>query len=226
MGLDGVELVMEVEDRFNIRIPDADAAHVRTVGDLSALAVRHVRRCESAVCPTAAQFYRIRRSLSGIGAWREGARPTTPIAIAFLARPRKIRHLLGEDGQRAPRLDRSAVSGIAYAIAATTLLLGFFAFGFALIMLLGWTAVLPVFWLGVIMSIGIVALSRRTRTWWPKSIATVGDLVHATMPTLPAGNPTESAVQFEVRRLTAEYFGVPIESITEHTNFVRDLGMD
>jgi acyl carrier protein len=34
MGLDVVEMVMEVEKVFGFEIPDADAGHLRTVGDL------------------------------------------------------------------------------------------------------------------------------------------------------------------------------------------------
>ena len=37
MGLDGIELVMEVEDEFGITIPDSDMEEMRTVGDLVAI---------------------------------------------------------------------------------------------------------------------------------------------------------------------------------------------
>ncbi len=33
MGLDSVEFVMEVEDEFDLKIPDADAEQMQTVGD-------------------------------------------------------------------------------------------------------------------------------------------------------------------------------------------------
>ncbi len=42
MGLDGVELVMECEDAFQIRIADADAAVTETVGQLQSLCIRLV----------------------------------------------------------------------------------------------------------------------------------------------------------------------------------------
>jgi acyl carrier protein len=37
MGLDSVEIVLELEETFAIDIPDADAEAVQTVGDLTAL---------------------------------------------------------------------------------------------------------------------------------------------------------------------------------------------
>lgn len=43
MGLDGVELVMECEEHFRIKITDDQAGAVHTVGDLQDLCVRLIR---------------------------------------------------------------------------------------------------------------------------------------------------------------------------------------
>ena len=42
MGLDTVELILEVEDEFSIRIPDSEAINIRTVGELAQLVVNLV----------------------------------------------------------------------------------------------------------------------------------------------------------------------------------------
>ena len=44
MGLDGIEIVMEVEKDFGIKLADADAANVRTVDDLVNLAFANLMR--------------------------------------------------------------------------------------------------------------------------------------------------------------------------------------
>jgi hypothetical protein len=43
MGLDTVELVMEVEESFGITIPDGRACQMRTVGDLDAFILEETR---------------------------------------------------------------------------------------------------------------------------------------------------------------------------------------
>lgn len=40
MGLDSVEIVMELEHEFRIRVPDDEAGRVRTIDDLVALVIR------------------------------------------------------------------------------------------------------------------------------------------------------------------------------------------
>lgn len=54
MGLDAVEIVMEIEDHFNVELPDFELHQLRTVADLAALVTRRVPGSEeasSAVAP-------------------------------------------------------------------------------------------------------------------------------------------------------------------------------
>ncbi len=42
MGLDSVEFVMEVEQRFRLSLPDSDCENVRTVADMAELVIARV----------------------------------------------------------------------------------------------------------------------------------------------------------------------------------------
>ena len=61
MGLDAVELVMQVEDTFQLEIPDRDAEQLVTVGQLYDYVRRRVPR--DGACVTRHVFYRLRAAL-------------------------------------------------------------------------------------------------------------------------------------------------------------------
>ena len=62
MGLDSVELVMQVEDAFDIAITNAEAEKIRTPRDLIELVMAKVGRSDVAVCLTQRAFHRLRRA--------------------------------------------------------------------------------------------------------------------------------------------------------------------
>src|SRR5688572_12249624 len=63
MGLDSIELVIEVEDRFKVKLPDAECERIRTVADLAALVIARLPK-SNVVCPTARGFFEFRRLLT------------------------------------------------------------------------------------------------------------------------------------------------------------------
>ena len=63
MGLEGVELIMDVEDRFGTSFPDAQLERMQTIGDLHDFIMSRIRAQHSDVCLSAAMFYPIRRIL-------------------------------------------------------------------------------------------------------------------------------------------------------------------
>jgi hypothetical protein len=80
MGLEAVELVLDVEDRFAVSIADAEAGQVRTVGDLYQLVLAKAKRPDDGCCLTAIVFHRLRRALASCCGVRSAEiRPATPL---------------------------------------------------------------------------------------------------------------------------------------------------
>jgi len=65
MGLDSVELLLEVEETFDISIPDEEACQILTVGELHQSILDKMRKKDSPiVCGTQKSFYKLRRTLT------------------------------------------------------------------------------------------------------------------------------------------------------------------
>jgi len=61
MGLDIVELIMDVEDAFGFKIPDEEATRILTVQDLVNYISEHVSTVSQETCQTQRIYYRLRR---------------------------------------------------------------------------------------------------------------------------------------------------------------------
>jgi hypothetical protein len=64
MGLEGVELILAVEDEFGIRVPEECAQEMETVRDLYDFIVDTLVSTRPGVCPSMFVFYRMRRALA------------------------------------------------------------------------------------------------------------------------------------------------------------------
>lgn len=84
MGLDGVELVMRVEERFGVEIEDAEAGPVTTPGMLIDLVFSKLPATEVDRCCSQRAFYLLRRALGEqYGTARKEIRPETGIRAWF-----------------------------------------------------------------------------------------------------------------------------------------------
>jgi hypothetical protein len=104
MGLDTVEIVMMVEDAFDIAIEDAEAEKMLTAGDVIEHVMRKVGRTDRAQCLTQIAFHRVRASLMrNAGLKRAQIRPDVPTRILFPVSHRKelLRKTLEEIGVKA-----------------------------------------------------------------------------------------------------------------------------
>lgn len=76
MGLEAVEIVIKIEERFQTRIPDFEAEYISTVGKLYEFLMRRIQRQNSSHCITSSIFYSIRQILvNNYGANRKDIRP-------------------------------------------------------------------------------------------------------------------------------------------------------
>ena len=89
MGLDIVEVVLEVEDAFGIQLPDDAFPAMEGPRPLKALILAQLREREAHPCPTAWVFYRLRRALTeSLGIARKQVRPDTELARFLPSRHR------------------------------------------------------------------------------------------------------------------------------------------
>jgi hypothetical protein len=73
---DPVAVVMAIEEKFGLTIPDEEAEKIHTMGQLHDYVLARVARGQPQVCVTSAAFYRLRRALGEVcGVPREHVRP-------------------------------------------------------------------------------------------------------------------------------------------------------
>lgn len=98
MGLESVELILNVEDAFGIQISDQEASKIITIGELFQAILDKLKQARSGECMTAKMFYRLRRALSALtGVSRRAVRPDTLLEpLVPLKRRRAFWSTLGQ----------------------------------------------------------------------------------------------------------------------------------
>jgi len=231
MGLDSVELVMNVEERFNIALPDNQCSRVRTVADLAALVMANLP-ADNGRCQSAVTFHELRRWLMAhAGNERRRIRPDTRLAD-LLPDPRAAWARLVRHRPYAPRLVPIARNRQILAWASCVLLAAWIT-AFALIWVrLGSTIASGFSTVALFSGVtAIVHIRKRLACHFPDGIETVADLSHRLTPlALPANEhrsrpAVERQVLEDVRKLTAEQLNLPLERVKPESSF-RDLGLD
>ncbi|QDS95120.1 acyl carrier protein [Roseimaritima multifibrata] len=228
MGLDAVEIVMNVEDHFGITIQNTEAEHVRTVADLVTLIHGRIAVAHESYCPTLPAFLKLRTNVrDAIGDHTYRIRPRQRIVDRLTVTQRRqlwnrLSEMLGSPprGLRRPRLLRQLLG-----ISVVTLL------GIALIAavaidlrILPVTLVVAAF---CIFLLHIVTVPFRTVP--PAEWVTFGDIttkiVSVTSATKQLQLRTADDVLCELRPLIVDVLGVDIDEVVPDARFVEDLGV-
>ncbi len=228
MGLDAIELVMEVEERFNVSLQDSDWTRVRTVADLAAIVLAKMT-VSGDVCPSQRAFYELRRAMGTVGVGRERIRPRSVIDDLVPGLTRGVwKRLCAADGRLAvleADEGRGSSNGLLWLLVIVTT-------GAIVTPLIGGCAAVLVAAAAVAIGVFIcqtIANGRRVRL--QPAYATVGDIARSIAPMASsawAGEriAREAEVLEEVRRITARCVGMPVDRVQARSQFVRDLGMD
>jgi len=231
MGLDAVEIVMAVEDVFDIQIEDAEAEKVLTPAQLIDLVMGKVATATTDVCLTHRSFNLLRGFFVRRCAFeRKQVRPEMELSTAFPPTERKARLQLLSTELSIESLPQLVRPGWLTAMLATIT----FAAGLTAAV---WSSHLNLpLWVTVPLAIGVTAyaaatVTRHLRTEFPKSLPTVAGLATWIMCHKPdlatAGKPawTRDQVAARVREIVVGTLGCG-SKYREGARFIQDLGMD
>jgi len=227
MGLDAVELSLDVEDHFGIKIRDAEAEQIRQVGDLVALIHRRMTAAAARTCPSMAAFLSLRKAVRDtVGDQTFRVRPrdrVTERLSPHLRRQlwRKLSHLLGTEPRslRRPPPFRQA-------LAAISLLLIIVAIAVASV---DWQILPLSLLLAALVIFLLYSATARYCNTPPDGWATMGEITRQLMGTTVATAnlqlDDEQAVLAELRPIIADVLGVDPARIVMSARFVEDLGL-
>ena len=233
MGLDTVELVLDIEERFGISLPDEECQDVITVDDCYQLVLPKLNKADQEKCLTSATFYRIRKVIAdAIGIDKRTLKPDTPLQKLLPVDDRRM--LWTSIGQRLalelPELNRSP--------GWNRTLIGIPLLNLIAALVLALMSILEIEKFFIIVALGFVGT-------WILSIATESSKKYFQPESLTLGALTKTVLALNVGSLNAEQeglskndvytilleiiadnSGVKVEEIEPHHAFIDDLNMD
>ncbi len=236
MGLDLVDMFMEIEEAFDIRIEQADVDKVVTPGDLIDLVMSKVALADAAGCLTQRAFNRLRAALlRQLPLKRRDIAPSVRMAELVPRTDREpLLQRLAADLHTGPLPELERPQWLVRLIAGVSVALGLLA-GLAVHKSAPSTPTFLTFCWGlgvaVLSATGASLATARLRAEFPALTETVGDLARWVMAhktdlgSQVPGRWTREQVAARVREITIEQLGCG-ETYREDASLVKDLGAD
>jgi len=232
MGLDSVELLLEVEETFDISIPDEEVCQISTVGELHKSILEKMRTKGSLTgCGTQKSFYKLRRTLTNCFADdRCKIRTHTPTEEIFpLTNRKKLWKQFRQNiDLRIPDLQRPSwlicVLGVPLICLLVVLLL-------KLCVLIGWQwGIASTFLVFILLLYLLTIATRPLAVVFPSDSTTLGKLARSLLrmnfAKITQGEHTDSEAWNILCSIIAEQIGVKPEVIKPESSFVKDLHLD
>ncbi|WP_425399640.1 acyl carrier protein [Aeoliella sp.] len=228
MGLDAVELVMDVEDHFGISIQDHEAQRVDTVGSLVELVQSRIDAAKSATCPILSSFLLLRSTAREVASDSQlRVRPSTRVVDVLAPSQRRElwRRLAELIGGSIPTMRRSEFARKLLQVCATVVFI-------LAVNVAGWIdwAILPLTLL--VAGVVIVAMlwsTTRLCVYPPEKWETLGAIAKRIAGTTVATRQLQlqsfDSILQELRPIVARNLGVEESEVRAEARFDRDLGM-
>jgi acyl carrier protein len=229
MGLELVELVIEVEETFGIIVSDEAAPQLQTVGQLHDYILECRRQTQQQECPTGHVFRDVRRVLTATTSLpKQAIRPSTELKTVL---PPRIR-------RRAWKRLQQEIPGRLRGLRLPFRLGPVLAGGCLVAGVTGTARIVPHVGLVHAMVLGVTAtvamllvtflVARPFALAFPRGVATVGDAARATLPpgyeVAVKQQMTDEEVWEKLQKIVADTLGVRVERVSPSARFVQDLG--
>jgi len=225
MGLDGVELIMAIEEEFKIAVSDAEASESDTVGKVVDLVYARLRHTTEDPCLSQHGFYVVRKSLmEQLGLSRSAIKPDSRLADLIPIDNRHsmfkgfVQELTGEQTVSVTLVRPTGLNRIIVFL--------FPAVAFALSLV--WIP-FSFFWIGIIPAFFVLYVGDKLTSPWKtefhSSCSHVKDLIPF-VNTLDSRVWTKEEVFEKIREISVEILGVKPEQVKLESHWVNDLGVD
>lgn len=232
MGLDAVELLMDVEESFDIRIPEVDAQEMTTVGELYDFILSKTEQADSETCLSARTFYDIKRALRSQGIDHR-FKPSTQLSEVLPQSDRRAfwDGLAASTQMRLPRLVRSSfVSRVNLIVTlVSTLIIAGLVYNSTGSGELLFIATLV---FGVLFALLTTSATTSFATQFDSDIETFKGFSHrvlsmnAAKQQLKHGPMGPSEIWTLLQDLIMDQLGVDRDKVVRAARFVQDLGLD
>ncbi|TWT64907.1 acyl carrier protein [Crateriforma conspicua] len=228
MGLDAVEIVMDVEDHFGISIQNTEAERVRTVGDLVALIQSRIEAAHLATCPTLKSFLCLRSTVRKLTSDETLRIRTGTRVVDVMNRSQRRRLWTQLDdilGTAPPGLRRPPTLRKLLALLVLTAIVIAIVAAVAIDV-----AILPLtLALAAIVTLVLHVITVPFRIYPPDTLSTFGGLARriagVTVATKQLHLGSVDAILDELRPIVVDTLGVDSSEVVLNARFVEDLGM-
>lgn len=233
MGLDTVELVLDIEERFGISLPDEECQNVVTVEDCYQLVLSKLDKADPTKCLTSATFYRIRKVIADIlGVDKRTLKPDTLLQELLPIEQR--RELWGTISQRLalelPDLSRSpGWDGALFAIPVLSLVIPLVLAAMDILETLEFFTIAA---LGIFATYGLAKATQPLKKYFHPQSLTLGALTKTVLALNFSQLSSELTVWNEkdvydiLLEIIVEHTGLSVKDIQPQHAFIDDLNMD